>query len=315
MEGYETSRLPPLKCSALRNTLHNSRMVSQLRGLALEGGGVTGIAHVGVIKILDDMGILSKLTHFAGSSAGSLVTVLLACRVPYDKIREINLNLNFKEFEDSSWLAIKDVYNLVNYFGWNTGDAVIKIVGDILEKYVGLRTITLGQIKEKFGTTLIITATDMGIQNTIYYTPDTHPDIQVVEVARQSTSIPLFYCPVTKGGHMYVDGGLLDNYPIRKLYEYLPPEQVFGVMLRSTKDGSKRQPATLPQNIIEFTKIIITMLHDKASHVHVEQADWERTIRVNVGTISSTDFNLTDEQKLWLMAQGEDATKKFFDTT
>lgn len=280
-------------------------------GAAFEGGGVAGLAHVGVIEVLNDMGILDKITHTSGSSAGSLIETLVSCRVPYETIKEIVMNLDYTSFQDSSWFVPFDVYKLVYNFGWNPGDALTKVYGDIMEKYVGNRSITFGQIREIYGTTVIITSTDVGLESTVYYTPDTHPDMPVIEAGRESSSIPGFYCPVVKDGHMYVDGGVLDNYPIQKLYDYLPKEKVFGVKLVSEDDNSN-QVHKIPVNVTEYVMKIIKMLHHQASKVHIDDDDWKRTIKANVGSIKSTDFKLTNEQKLWLIEQGKIAAKKFF---
>ncbi|CAN5887062.1 patatin-like phospholipase family protein [soil metagenome] len=280
------------------------------RGVAFEGGGVAGLGHVGVIKSLESNKILPQITHVTGSSAGSIISTLVACRLPYEKIKEIILDLDFTSFEDSSWFVVSDIYRLVNNFGWNTGDAITKIFGDILETHIGNRSITFDQILEKYGTTLIITTTDVCPEKTVYYSPLTHPNMPVVESARNSSGIPFFYCPVIKDGHMYVDGGLLDNYPIEKLYEFLPKEQVFGVKLIS--NPSSTSDDKIPSNIIEYASKIIKILHHQAAKVHINSDDWKRTIKVDVGSISTIDFNLDKDQKLWLISQGEAACNKFF---
>lgn len=281
------------------------------RGVAFQGGGVSALGHVGVIKVLDDMGILSKITHTSGSSAGSLIETLVACRLPYETIKEIALNLDYTSFRDSSWFIPIDVYKLIYNFGWNPGDALTKIYGDILEKYVDNRLITFGQIFEKYGTTLIITSTDVGSESTVYYSPDTHPNMPVIEAGRESSSIPVFYCPVVKDGHMYVDGAVLNSYPIEILYNYLPKEQVFGVKLISNDDNPNK-PYKLPTNLTEYLMKIITMLHNQACKTHINEDDWKRTIKVDIGSIKTTDFNLTKIEKLWLIDQGELAGLKFF---
>lgn len=280
-------------------------------GIALEGGGVAGTAYAGLIDVLEEMGLYDQLTHFAGSSAGSMVAGLMACRVIPSKIKDILLNLNYKQLEDNSWFIFKDVYRLYNEYGWNKGDALEKVYGDILEEYVGNRHITYAQIKNKYQATLITTATDVIQGQTVYYTPENSPDMPILEGIRESASIPLFYCPIEKENTLMVDGGVLNNYPIRKLYEYLKPEQVFGAKLVNNTQASNKVRHT-PQNLLEYIRMLIDMLHDQNLKVHVRKLDWQRTISIDIGNVSATDFDLNTESKLKLIEQGQIATRSFF---
>jgi len=286
----------------------------EYRGIALEGGGVAGIAHAGVCKYLEKINLFDRLTHFAGSSAGSIAAGLLACRLNASQIHEILSNTNFKEFKDDSWFVVRDIYRLINQFGWNRGDAIEKWYSDILEKYIGNRNITFKEIYEKYKSYLIITSTDVGYDQTIYYTPDSVPDMPICKAVRESISIPIFFCPVSKDGNLYVDGGTKDNYPIQKLYEYLPKEQVFGVKLMSSLEiARKRRPTKIvPNNLLDFTSCLIDMLYDQALRIHIRKDDWSRSIIVDIMEISSRNFNLTDKEKQFLLDQGYNAAEKFF---
>ena len=53
-------------------------------GIVLSGGGVRGLAHIGVIKFMEDLGL--QVTHIAGSSAGALVGMMYAAGVSSDDI-------------------------------------------------------------------------------------------------------------------------------------------------------------------------------------------------------------------------------------
>ena len=55
-----------------------------IRGLVIEGGGAKGVAYGGCLLAMEEFEILKKLTHFAGTSAGAIVSALLA--VGYNEI-------------------------------------------------------------------------------------------------------------------------------------------------------------------------------------------------------------------------------------
>jgi hypothetical protein len=54
-------------------------------------------------------------------------------------------------------------------------------------------------------------------------------------------------------------------------------------------------------------------LRDQALRLHVSEGDWDRTIPVDVGTISSVDFNLTSDDKNFLISRGQEAAKAFLE--
>ena len=64
-------------------------------GLALSGGAVRGVAHIGVLEVLEEEGI--PVTAIAGTSAGSLVGALYAAGVPLPEIRKIALETAWKK--------------------------------------------------------------------------------------------------------------------------------------------------------------------------------------------------------------------------
>ena len=55
-------------------------------GLVLSGGGIRGVAHIGVIKALEEHGIYA--THISGTSAGAIVGALYAGGVKWEDILE-----------------------------------------------------------------------------------------------------------------------------------------------------------------------------------------------------------------------------------
>jgi NTE family protein len=284
------------------------------RGIALEGGGVLGTAYSGVIDVLDELKILPELTHFAGSSAGAIVAGLLACKLKSSDIKYILMNLDYTKFRDGSWILPANLYNLINYYGWYRGEIIKSMFEDILEKYVGDRKITFKGVKDKYGTTLITTTTDIGTRMTIYRTPENSSDVMIADAIHESASYPLIYPPIKGMNTIYVDGGMLNNYPIRKLYDYIPSKQVIGCKLVSGIDTNKCLNAVpkIPTNLLEYVELLIEILHEQNIKVHVEDEDWERTIKINVGTISSTNFKIDTLERDQLIEAGREAANKFF---
>jgi NTE family protein len=160
-------------------------------GLALSGGGWRGIAHVGVLKALEENNI--PIDFIAGTSSGALFGGLYSYFGNY-----------------------KDLENFVTKFGYRD---LFKAVGDprmrkgILKgrkmiKYLNELTnyAKVEDLKIPFNavTTNLLTATPHYIK-----------DGNLSEAIRASVSIPMFFQPLNKDGMKLVDGGVVENLPIK----------------------------------------------------------------------------------------------------
>lgn len=280
-----------------------------LRGLALEGGGVLGVAYAGLAKSIQSRGMTHQLTHFAGTSAGAMVAALMACRVPPQDLESFLLSVDFTKLQDGGWCMLSDAYRLWSEYGWYHGDAIRKIYGDFLEKSVGDRHITYRDVHQRFGTTLVTTATELRDGKTIFYSPATTPDVEILDGVHRSSSIPIMYCPIRTGSQCIVDGGVIDNYPIRALYDYLPPDQVFGAKFKGN-DAGKSAPV---ESLSDYVKRLYDLLHEQTLKLHVKDDDWKRTILIAHDGVSPTDFGITAAQRHDLIGFGQKQTDAFLE--
>ncbi len=300
----------------------------QKRGLALEGGGVLGVAHVGVLRKFEAWGVFDQFTHFAGASAGAIVAGVLACRASASFVERTLSAVDFASFKDDDWGILRDTYRLVTKHGWYKGKALEAWYGGVLAKLTGNKNITLKQVHERYGTYLVLTVTevfDNGLE-TVTMDHNTFPDLPLKHAVRMSAGIPIMFRSIfLKDGkgveHEYVDGGVLYNYPIGLLDKVLKPEEVVGIKLvagsatHAVHNQNKRCTTKLnrvpPKSLMHFFESLVMGLRSQALHVHVKSGDWARTICVGVGELKSTDFELSRKKQGFLLAQGEQAAEKY----
>jgi NTE family protein len=295
------------------------------RGIAFEGGGVQGIAHVGALEQLENEGVLiSQFTHFAGSSAGSILAMGMACRAPVATMKKMLDTTDFKNFEDGSWIT--GICRIFKRYGWFRGDALEDWLGEQVKALTGDSELTLKGVYDKYGTYLLITMSRVMYPNTITVYADykTYPNLPLKVACRRSSGIPAFFATMNgkeeygdPPGSLYVDGGLLDNYPIEELYKELPKEQVIGIKLIAKVNLKEIKTRELNRPIksgIEFAESIVGSMRNQALKLYIDPDDWLRTIKVNVGTISAFNFNLTDAEKKQLYESGKTASSEFLKT-
>src|SRR5664279_1345906 len=80
----------------------------QYKNLALEGGGVRGLAYAGALEVLEQKGILSHVERVAGSSAGAIAGLMISLGYNANEIDSILQTLKIQEFNDG-----KDIFGKI----------------------------------------------------------------------------------------------------------------------------------------------------------------------------------------------------------
>ena len=193
------------------------------KNLVFEGGGVKGIAYVGALQVLNDKGILQNIERVAGTSAGAMVAVLLGLGYSAEELGNILDKLNFQNFLDSDWGMVRNTTRLLSDYGWYKGDFFRNLMGDYIKAKTGDSELTFKDVEKmrkdgKPFRDITLIGTDLSTGYSKVFNASLTPDVKVAEAARISMSIPLFFAAI-KGingdDHVYVDGGMLDNYAIK----------------------------------------------------------------------------------------------------
>ena len=159
-------------------------------GLVLSGGGARGFAHLGVIKALNEYGIFPDVV--SGTSAGAIVGSLYADGYAPEEILKI-MNLNGR----------------LQYFSPTVPrGGLLQISG--IEKILRekLRAKTFSDLKIP----LYVSATDLNSGKAVYFSEG-----DLILPVMASASIPVLFKPVIIPGIQYVDGGVLDNLPLKPI--------------------------------------------------------------------------------------------------
>jgi NTE family protein len=169
------------------------------KGLVLSGGGARGIAHLGAVKALYEEG--HRFDVITGTSMGAIVGSVLANGYEPDEIMEKltgNLFLSFfrPDLSTSNMLSMNGARK-------------------ILEKILTVKNI------EDLPIPFIATATDF-----IHGKPAYFDRGHIINAVIASASIPVIFPPAIINGIQYIDGGILNNLPVRHIREDC--ESVFG---------------------------------------------------------------------------------------
>jgi len=186
------------------------------KNLVFEGGGVKGIAYVGALKVLQGKGVLNQVERVAGTSAGAINAILLSLGYTPAETEEVLSTLNFNNFMDDSWGVVRDTKRLIKEFGWYKGDFFRDWIRRIISNKVGNPDATFAELKGKGYLDLYLVGTNISTRFSEVYSAEHTPRKRVADAARISMSIPLFFASFKDGrGDRFVDGGVLNNYPVK----------------------------------------------------------------------------------------------------
>lgn len=157
-------------------------------GIVLAGGGIRGIAHLGVLKAFTNAGI--TFSHITGTSAGSIAGALYAAGLDPEEALNIFLKTKLLRF-----LRPTLGLGLINF----------ENTAELLKSY-------LPQNIEDLKIPLTIAATNFSEGKLVYFNKG--PLIRAVQA---SSCVPGIFKPIMIDEKMYVDGGLLNNFPIEPL--------------------------------------------------------------------------------------------------
>ncbi len=191
-------------------------------GLVLSGGGARGLAHVGVLKVLEENHI--PVDVIAGTSAGSIIAGLYAMGLPATDIEKIILGIDWNEgFSDTSersYRAFRRKQDDLDIL--TTLQAGLDIDGVRLPKgllqgqrlELLLKRITTGaeQIHDfdQLPIPFRAIATDIESGDRVVIAGG-----DIARAMHASMAIPGVYAPVEIDGKLLVDGGLSSNLPIK----------------------------------------------------------------------------------------------------
>ena len=207
-------------------------------GLALSGGGARGLAHIGVLKVLEQEGI--PIDYLAGTSAGGLIAAAYAT------------GLSAHDIEDEA-LRLTDRRQLLALIDRRLPQRGL-LAGDKLAEYLARRlgATTFDQLRVP----LAVVAVDLNRSEEVVLREGA-----VLEAVRATIALPGLLAPVERGEQLLVDGGLLNNLPT-DVVRQMGADVVIAVDISTDEKtvasfaAELHQYRFVPENLIEIMEVL-----------------------------------------------------------
>jgi NTE family protein len=207
-------------------------------GLVLEGGGALGLAHVGVIQWMEEHRI--PVSYIAGTSMGGLVGGVYATGRNAQQVTEVVDSIHWNQvmsgqtpFDDLSFRRKQDARDYPSTLefglrkglqmpaGFNSGQEVSLILDRIALPYSEIKS--FNDLPIPFA----CVATDL-----VYAEEHVFREGPLDLALRSTMSLPGIFTPVSFDGHIYVDGGLMNNIPV-SVAKSMGADIVLGIHLQT----------------------------------------------------------------------------------
>jgi NTE family protein len=276
--------------------------MNKIKHIVISGGGQTFVTFYGILKQanIKEYWNIEDIESIYATSAGSMVGLLIALNCewevldnylmkrPWQKVFNIDIN---------SILSIFDNYGLLNQ----------NVINEFFAPLFELKEISLDiTLKEFYELTKIdfyIYTTEVNSFTSIAFSHKTHPEWKLLDAIYSSSCVPLLFSPLNMENSMYVDGGLLMDFPIQDCLNCCIEDEVLAIKKNTKKPetGNNVKPSFLVFLYSLFKKCVNHALPKYDKQI-------KNIIYVYQGVVSIEDIinvSASEELRYSMMHEGE----------
>lgn len=243
-------------------------------GIALGGGAARGLAHIGVLKVIERHHI--KLDYIAGTSIGAIIGGFFAAGIPADEIEKLALRLTTKK-------ALKLFSPSWSNSGFINGKNIIRYLNTLMPD----RSISSLPIQFRAVTTDFFTGEKYVIEKGGLW-----------EAVRASSSIPVIFTPAVSGRRILLDGGLSDPLPT-SVAKKMGADIVISVNVVPTpeyKKNVKSKTSVMHNLAARISNWKLLPLKKSGKHINIEYSRKKRILpslmNISMQTRNIIEYNL-----------------------
>lgn len=273
-------------------------------GIVISGGSFKGISILGALLHMEEHDMLKPIKHYAGTSIGAIIVILMACEIPIFEI------FSFVYYEKQFLDAFVDMSSILTRV--NTGMGMMniyetftyKVEKFIMEKKGWKKLPTLKELYEEHEKDVaVVTTREMatGRFEKVVVSRETFPDISILRAMEMSSNLPWLFTKLKIGESFYVDGGFSDDFPYTLLREKLGEQaEILGLFI-------KDEPLVNESNAFSFTYRLITYPITQLSENQISllsERDRESVVYIKTQVNNPANFHLDRDTRMQFFTQG-----------
>ncbi len=271
--------------------------------ICMSGGGVKGFSFIGALDYLQEKSIidLNQISNWVGTSAGAIMAYLFSLGFNTQEIGDFILDFNFEKIDPEV-----NIDNLLLNHGIDTGAKIMYVLTNFLKIKYELDDITFSQHYKLTNKKLVVIGTNFSKGTEAIFSHEKTPDMSVLTAVRISISIPVVFTPVLYEGEYYVDGALINNFPINKCN----PATTIGIYIRNSANNEMTDILSLISGCFAIIGDTISLKDCDGPN---KNPDKFNIISIENYKNEFTNFNLDRDKKLKIINLGQIFAKKYVD--
>lgn len=262
-------------------------MENNIDSIVLAGGGPIGLYELGALYYLKEKGVINNLKNIFSCSAGSICAAIFC--LGYDK-EELFKYLIERPWENVFEIKLSQMvsfYNNKGLFDINFFEIIINslLLGKSLSTDITLKEFyEFTNIKIYFHTSELISLKIQVISH------ENYPDLPLIKAIYMSSAIPIVFSPCFHNEKCFVDGGLLNNYPLSTYFEKYPNNVNNVIGFRGKKELKKNKILKInsDNNVCDLFSLYISHFGNKIKSKKKFNIKYQ--IEFNIGPINEKDF-------------------------
>ena len=269
--------------------------------LCLSGGGVKGFAFLGSLEYLEDIKYIDikKINNYVGTSAGAMLAFIFSLGYSVIDVIDFIINFNFTKL-----IPDTDINTVLLSYGIDTGDKIMIIMQNFLKEKYNLDDITFEEHYLLTNMKLIIIGTNYNKGTEVAFNHMNSPKMSVLTALRISISVPIIFTPVLYESEYYIDGGLVNNFPIK----YCNPSTTIGIYIKHSISNKM-------DNILNLTMGCLSIVTDIISRKDCNDCNFNNynVIEIENFNQETTNFDIDMDKKIRIISIGKKSAKKFIE--
>lgn len=258
--------------------------------IVINGGGPAGLYTYGALKYLCEQNFISmeNIKTIYGTSAGAIIGVLVSLKYEWKDLDDYLLKRPWDKVFKIEPDHFFDMYYSKGLFQFSM---VNEVLTPLLTANDLDANITLKEFYEYNNIDFHIFTIELNSFEKIDLNHKSYPDLSLLKALEMSSAVPILFKPVIIEDKCYIDGGIIDNYPV---YECLKNEQCSESQVIGIKNKWSYNDNTIKEsmNIFQFLQ---KALHNLIDHMHSQNTHIDLKYEVKF----LCDDNLSDHSN-WI---------------
>lgn len=292
-------------------------MKKKVECIILSGGGMKGISYIGVFKYIDELkkknleledDIITKfdIKEMCCVSVGSIVGLLYILGYTYEEFYDEIIDKDLTEMKNFKVRNFFTKYGLDN--GKNVTDWIIKLI--VKKGYS--KDMTLRDIWNIFGVEFRIVVSNLNKYKQEIFDYKKNPNLKVVKAIKMAVCIPFIFSVEKYQDTVYVDGALINNFPIKMYDDKL--DTLLGINIVTKVETDYEEMNEQIENFNDYLFHVMTcFIVQRQKEITLSHLYKNHTIYVKVDDIAHTiDFSLQREDRQRLIDIGYESAQNYF---